>query len=93
MITEEEARKKWCPFARDSLLEECRDGVTSYSFNRAVGCGTGKLPENCLCIASDCMAWIPEMVIDQESGGTGPGFHASVKPNGEGDCGLKRGKP
>ena len=49
-----EARQKWCPFAQESVLEECNRGVTALTFNRAYDGGPA---ENCFCIASDCMAW------------------------------------
>lgn len=57
MITEEEAKTKWCPFARDSMLEECTMGVTTYNFNRGFADAGEIVPKSCLCIASECMAW------------------------------------
>jgi len=46
-MTEDEARKLWCPFARDSL--------ENYgSYNRQEG---GEALETCRCLASGCMAW------------------------------------
>jgi hypothetical protein len=43
-MTEEEARKKWCPQVR--------------YFVDADGLGRTNMPEDsCRCIASDCMAW------------------------------------
>ena len=45
-LTEENARKKWCPFARTS------DGDASVSrFSQ------GGADSDCLCLASGCMAW------------------------------------
>mgnify|MGYP000505886524 CR=1 FL=1 len=48
MLTEEEARKKWCPASRAS--------------NANLTAGVNRRPSNkvdpdCYCIASDCMAW------------------------------------
>ena len=59
-MTEDEAKTKWCPMARASALEECRTGVATYSYNRA---GTASLPDDCMCIASDCMVWTKTMVM------------------------------
>jgi hypothetical protein len=60
-MTEAEARKKWCPFARvpDSNGIE---GVLAAT-NRHAGEKTGRdgkprvLRGNAMCIASECMAW------------------------------------
>lgn len=48
MLTETEAKTKWCPFVRtDSVGADC-------AFNRT----TSKLEDyNLQCVASDCMAW------------------------------------
>jgi hypothetical protein len=55
-VTEEEARERWCPFARAYDLLNC-DGDAEYrpvTVNRQ----RGRAPdEDCLCIASNCMAW------------------------------------
>lgn len=48
-MTEAEARKKWCPFAR-ALFQFEGSAVTINRLYR-------KADEHCLCIASDCMAW------------------------------------
>ena len=53
MITEEEAWKKWCPFARWPLLsdgEEDKPVITNIAVNRVASCDSH-------CIASKCMAW------------------------------------
>lgn len=55
-MTEDEARKRWCPFARTYHPETDGDGetVAVASVNR----GRDGAPDAwCLCIASDCMAW------------------------------------
>jgi len=47
-MTENEAKKKWCPYARASDL-----GHSPVSVNRR-----GNFPDqDCYCIASSCMAW------------------------------------
>ena len=51
-MTEAEARKKWCPFARCRSIGE--DGV---SINREF---PSRPADGCFCIASDCMAWSTE---------------------------------
>jgi len=61
-ITEEEARKKWCPMARSlgRLIGRDRDDeldrtIAFGSQNR--GTTMGGALDNCRCIASDCMMW------------------------------------
>lgn len=59
IVTEEEAKKKWCPFVR-------HEGDKGGSWNRTVSAmkrifgwdGGNPYPEEtCNCIASECMAW------------------------------------
>ena len=63
-MTEDDARTKWCPHVRCANEE----GGTDNRFNKHKyiepnnGKGgeffdTGELNEQCLCIASECMAW------------------------------------
>lgn len=69
MITEAEAKTKWCPLARASSSRD----ETGASVNRGYG-GTdkGTVPDiDCMCIASACMAWRP---ADIGSGLVGSGF-------------------
>lgn len=47
LMTEEQARSKWCPMVRQST-----DSFPTY--NRLED---GTVPESCLCVSSDCMAW------------------------------------
>ncbi len=46
LLTEAEAKKKWCPYARGSAGE-----------NRAFKTDADAPPADCSCIASLCMAW------------------------------------
>lgn len=61
MYTEEEAKTKWCPFAR--TVERWPDSGISVARNRVAHIiGDGELdkvirPFGCECIASECMAW------------------------------------
>ena len=48
LLTEEQAKEKWCPWAR----QESSGG----SFNRYRP-QDGNIPPHCCCIASECMAW------------------------------------
>lgn len=45
LVTEEEAKAKWCPFAREN-----DGGFRPTTVNRGIG-------ETCNCLASACMAW------------------------------------
>lgn len=49
-MTEDEAKTKWCPFARAQTEDEPEAAVV----NRAVG---GKADYDCYCLGSACMAW------------------------------------
>jgi len=51
LLTEAEARERWCPFARTYAVHET--GAATH--NR--GYGKGKPEPDCLCLASACMAW------------------------------------
>jgi len=53
LVSEEEAQRKWCPFARVSDGTQIADTQRS-TFNRHFeGQGSGA----CYCIGSACMAW------------------------------------
>lgn len=47
-MTEDEAKTKWCPFARNAEVSEYG------SQNRTTD---GELDKACLCIGSQCIAW------------------------------------
>ena len=49
LMTEEQARTKWCPNARASDQQENPSAINRARVNRP--------DADCLCIASDCMAW------------------------------------
>lgn len=55
-MKEETAKTKWCPKAITSALEECTMGVTAYCYNRIDN--VDMIPNECKCIASDCMMWV-----------------------------------
>lgn len=87
MMTEEEARKKWCPFAR-VIAGEMRDGFMKplrdvAPHNRVQEAGseaddpTWHQTHNC--IASECMAW--RWVEEFEP-------YVGNKPSTKGYCGL-----
>jgi len=56
MTTEDEARKRWCPFARVGTTTT--DERLAVALNRVENTGGIVLnPFAARCIASDCMAW------------------------------------
>jgi len=58
MITEEEARKKWCPFVRYVPARKFSFGRIVAAVNRWIDSNDSqKNPNMCCCIASECMAW------------------------------------
>ena len=54
-MTEEEAKMKWCPFARPS--QNHPDGCGEVRGNRVLPHEPRHYPDDCLCLGSDCMAW------------------------------------
>ena len=55
MLTEEQARTKWCPFARTIAQHHTGYGTVN-RYMTSEGRGGGPF-QDCLCIASDCMWW------------------------------------
>ena len=53
MLTEEEARTKWCPFMR-YVFNDLGGGANAWEGKDNV---TVRSPNTCRCIASACMAW------------------------------------
>ena len=63
-MTEEEAKTKWCPFARSIPARRAKDGSIEHdggvpAFNRynTDEKGVTTLPGSGMCIGSACMAW------------------------------------
>lgn len=52
LLSEKDAKTKWCPMARSGFR---RHTDTSLTINRKIG--SGKPDPDCLCLASDCMMW------------------------------------
>ena len=76
-MTEDDARKRWCPFARTYHQEENEDVIAVVTVNR----GRDGAPDAwCLCLASHCMAWRWDLT------GSSPAHH-------EGYCGLAGPNP
>ena len=102
MITEDEAKTKWCPFARSIVS-------TGGGANRGTD-SAGRPPPNVNCIGSACMAWRWDGkrtgLYDKnhpDNGPAAPGQTIAYDPNdpersewvryeGRGHCGLV-GKP
>jgi len=94
VITEEEARKKWCPFVR-LLSVTTRDGkpeAAIASFNRIALSPDPSThvmsPETARCIASECMAWRWAKVKDVITREPPPGHYEWVDSDVYGYCGL-----
>ena len=85
MMTEDEAKGKWCPFARVASAP----GGSLATFATVNRGGAGSRDE-VSCLGSACMAWRNEfgIKVDEETGL----IWADLKPTGRGYCGLA-GKP
>lgn len=81
-MTEDEARQKWCPFARITVTPDNAPWQGGSLSNR--GIWTNGEP-GVSCIASHCMAWIE---TDREAVPTLPDGEPDFKPAGY--CGLVR---
>jgi hypothetical protein len=62
IVSEADARKKWCPFARVNTNNGC--ATNRYADEKA---GKDGRPHNSMCIGSECMAW-QWNVMDGETG-------------------------
>jgi hypothetical protein len=86
-MTEDEAKTKWCPFARVLAQDAERKLQGQAASNRIdwVG-GQPQMPVGSACVASVCMAWRTPFLWTEDDGSTQPndGKH--------GFCGLA-GKP
>jgi len=78
ILTEEQAKKKWCPFAMVPEHNEQSDP----SRNRWA---SGDQLKTANCIASMCMAWRWEMTPNEASSATNA---KQIKIQGTGYCGL-----
>ncbi len=60
MITEAEARTKWCPFVRvrePDHYSGFNDSTIGTAVNRAAPKSRELVNQSLLCVASECMAW------------------------------------
>lgn len=78
-ITEEQAKTKWCPFAR-----VYHGTLDSPAYNRR---HDDELPSRASCLGSDCMAWRWDHPSQQPSG-IGYASNGTPDVNGLGHCGL-----
>ena len=79
--TEDEAKTKWCPFAR------CRSFGSEASVNRPFPGDAAKdvVRTECCCIASACMAWRRET---ETTGIVSAGQKEAFSYTGRGYCGI-----
>jgi hypothetical protein len=84
-MTEDEAKTKWCPFARTLNIGE-KGGVQPTSNRYGIGSRYNLNPEDCRCIGRSCMAW-RDTGFDKYRDELG-----LPKPRALGFCGLA-GKP
>lgn len=75
-MTEAEAKLKWCPMARVTVINEAMpDPFNRIAWRSANNdLGLDPAPSACLCIASSCMMWQAHTLLGGVAGG---------------DCGLK----
>ncbi len=60
-MTEDEAKKKWCPFSRQVAVVSREVGASVATANRDSGEHYGV--QNVNCIGSQCMAWTSRAVL------------------------------
>ena len=88
-MTEDEAKTKWCPFARVSLHDG--EAIGNHAANRFPVNTGGEMYSRC--IGSECMAWRWKYVLPDESTELGMNAHKTDSDgNWLGYCGLA-GKP
>ena len=57
MLSERQAREKWCPFARTAAFEcQTATSESAATFNRP-WIENAMSKDDCSCVASECMAW------------------------------------
>lgn len=86
MLTEAEAKTKWCPFAR--VAHQMASGAVVASGNRVKDAKSWGAASGSLCIASSCMAWrsVPVHDIRERhlvSKATGKRVNAGFSPDVE----------
>lgn len=64
MLTEDEAKTKWCPFARMLLVDEINGtrhattpAISGFNRTGVQGCGSNSDQAESRCVGSACMAW------------------------------------
>ncbi|MCI0366686.1 MAG: hypothetical protein L0219_22715 [Phycisphaerales bacterium] len=82
MYTEDEAKAKWCPFVRVSVVSD--PVALTYAHNRD---DAQMMSSGFNCIASQCMAWREHAVMRQVKDA-----HGTITGISTGFCGLA-GKP
>lgn len=99
LLTEEQARTKWCPMVRVLHYVNLSDDANAVSVNRGLSleehasvCKAEenhdeKLPHSCRCVASDCMMWrsSPSLTINNPTRQPGAG---QTIDRSRGYCGL-----
>lgn len=83
MMTEDEAKKRWCPMVRVIVTPQCVEWQQRALTNRISFVESGSSESNC--IASDCMAWRWEDDLIAEE-------YRPKKKSNKGYCSLA-GKP
>lgn len=63
-MTKDEAKRKWCPFAR--LARHTDDGKGGWN-RLQIEDGRGQIPTTAMCVTEHCMAWCPD-TTDQNHG-------------------------
>lgn len=93
LLTEEDARTRWCPFARLSMSEDAVEG--NHASNRFEAGTMGHRRTRCL--ASECMAWrwaevagTGTPVLDEEAPAR---VRFEPNPDRKGRCGLAGASP
>ncbi len=57
ILTEEDAKTKWCPFSRTMVWRNSLGGSSATAVNRWADEDGPALPTACICLGSGCMAW------------------------------------
>ena len=90
-MTEDDAKKKWCPFARVRDQHQFESGGLTYrqSVPVSINRGDDALAQEVCCIGSACMAWRDVLGVKSYPDGS---IDVQLKPTSHGYCGLA-GKP